>query len=187
MHIPNQVPIQYVSKLQVSAAWTLNKALKCTFPVTYPPSLIQGKLRGIARDSAFLGKGTYFNDSRSDSCPQLLRHDQGTRAKERTSPPQRGPSHNIQRSCRRSQRERANGMSFYSRFVFPYIMESFSAGQSVVEQRRLVLAPAREKLWKSVLVRRLNRLFRSPQYIDQRAGSVNSDRGMSGSSLERQP
>jgi len=93
MHIPNQVPIQYVSKLQVSAAWTLNKALKCTFPVTYPPSLIQGKLRGIARDSAFLGKGTYFNDSRSDSCPQLLRHDQGTRAKERTSPPQRGPSH----------------------------------------------------------------------------------------------
>jgi len=78
-------------------------------------------------------------------------------------------------------------MSFYSRFVFPYIMESFSAGQSVVEQRRLVLAPAREKLWKSVLVRRLNRLFRSPQYIDQRAGSVNSDRGMSGSSLERQP
>jgi ubiquinone/menaquinone biosynthesis C-methylase UbiE len=33
-------------------------------------------------------------------------------------------------------------MSFYSRFVFPYIMERFSDGQSVDEQRRLALAPA---------------------------------------------
>lgn len=34
-------------------------------------------------------------------------------------------------------------MSCYSRFVFPYIMERFSAGQPVDEQRRLALAPAR--------------------------------------------
>jgi ubiquinone/menaquinone biosynthesis C-methylase UbiE len=34
-------------------------------------------------------------------------------------------------------------MSFYSRFVFPCIMERFSAGQSADEQRRLTLVPAR--------------------------------------------
>ena len=34
-------------------------------------------------------------------------------------------------------------MSVYSRFVFPYIMERFSAGHQVDEQRRLALALAR--------------------------------------------
>ncbi len=34
-------------------------------------------------------------------------------------------------------------MSVYSRFVFPYIMERFSAEHHVDEQRRLALAPAR--------------------------------------------
>ena len=34
-------------------------------------------------------------------------------------------------------------MSIYSRFVFPYIMERFSVGPNVDEQRRLALAPAR--------------------------------------------
>ena len=33
-------------------------------------------------------------------------------------------------------------MSYYSRFVFPYIMEQFSAGPHVDEQRRLALATA---------------------------------------------
>lgn len=35
-------------------------------------------------------------------------------------------------------------MSIYSRFVFPYIMERFSAGPPADEQRRVTLAPACE-------------------------------------------
>lgn len=34
-------------------------------------------------------------------------------------------------------------MSFYSRYIFPHIMEHLSAGQNVDEQRGLALAPAR--------------------------------------------
>ena len=37
-------------------------------------------------------------------------------------------------------------MSFYSRFIFPHIMEHLSAGQNVDEQRRLALAPARAEV-----------------------------------------
>lgn len=37
-------------------------------------------------------------------------------------------------------------MSFYSRFIFPHIMEHLSAGQIVDEQRRLALAPARAEV-----------------------------------------
>lgn len=39
-------------------------------------------------------------------------------------------------------------MSYYSRFVFPYIMERFSAGPNVDEQRRLTLAPAQGEVLK---------------------------------------
>ena len=37
-------------------------------------------------------------------------------------------------------------MGFYSRFIFPHIMESLSAGKHVEEQRRLTLAAARTQV-----------------------------------------